>query len=373
MTRPRLAAAAALAVLALAVRYGGLRGEDFVYYYCAGRVSARGASPYDPGPYQACLDQAFGGSNPHVSRGTGSAYPPPAVPLFRAFAAMPYGTAFIVWNAVLAMTSGLLLCMAGSGWSALLLATWPGFILCWAYHKITLLLFAVLLGGSALISSGEQLGGGVVLSLLALQPQWLAAAGLFLVARRRWRALAALLFSAFSLFVLCDLGTPLWPWFQSASRHAQEIVGLDNQSLFVALFKIFRPLTGPVESHVFQAVRSTLSLALGLAAWLYARRKDDLPGFLLLILLAQPYSHGSDILWAFPLFAALVPDVRLGLAVNALAAAAFGFYTPGRLHAGGWEWGQGFAACALAAAWGAARLSASRTAEAGASPSSRPS
>lgn len=367
---PRPAERALLAVLAAAMlgalfaRYLPARGEDFAYYYCAGAAAAKGLSPYDPAPYQACVAEVLGGPNLNVSRLSGSAYPPAAMLPFRLLAALPYGSAYAWWNLLLLAASVVLLKRRGLAprdWPVLL--AWPGFILCWTYHKSTLPLFAVMLGGMGLAARGKELRGGALLGLLAFQPQWLGAAGLYLAARRRRRALGALSASALALFAAGALLAPLGPWLSSAASHSNSIIGLDNQSLFIALYKPLSGLIGPVHLDRFQAARYAVSLLLAALAWRVARAKEDLPAFLGLILLAQPYSHGSDALWAFPLFhasAARLAESR-GLSARAAGAAVLlselglilflGGFVPGRLHSGPWEDRQGYLACAVAVLW----------------------
>ncbi|HVR84496.1 MAG TPA: hypothetical protein VMU54_09310, partial [Planctomycetota bacterium] len=128
-TASALCAAALLAFVA--GRAWRLRGEDFLYYYCAGRVAAAGRSPYDPAQYQACIAGVLGHPNTNISRASGSAYPPPVLPLFGALARLDYPASFKAWNAALLLASlWLLWTLRAEPMDGLLLLTWPGFVLC---------------------------------------------------------------------------------------------------------------------------------------------------------------------------------------------------------------------------------------------------
>ncbi len=356
-----LAAAAALFVAARSWRSDG---EDFVYYYCAGVGASVAGSPYDPAPYQGCVGRAYGRANPNASRDAGSAYPPAAMPLFRALAHFSYPTAFALWNALLLLvTAALLAGLRGVPEDALLLALWPGFVLCWTYHKLSLALFGAALAGLGLVEQGREAAGGVALGLLALQPQWLAALGLYVAARGRFRALAAAAATAAALMLVGWRAGWFSQWLVSAATHADVLISYDNQSLFVALDK-------PLLAHgvFFPSVRSirafryALTLCLAAFAWRRARRPDGLGPFLGLMLLAQPYTHASDALWAFPFFLYLRDRAAArhrwrGNAPTAAALAAialawlFFLYGPGESNRIALENREGYLALALALAW----------------------
>ncbi|NNN04874.1 MAG: DUF2029 domain-containing protein [Elusimicrobia bacterium] len=300
----RLALALAVAaVLLLAARYWRSDAEDFVYYYCAGAVVRAGASPYADAPYQACLNAAYGGANPNASRGAASAYPPVAMPLFRALAALPYQASYALWNAILLAASlALILGLGFAPEDGVLLALWPGFVLCWRYHKLTLPLLAAALAGLRLLESGRELAGGAALGVLALQPQWLAPLAVRAAARGKRRAFVAAAATAVLLTALSWRAGWLTAWLSSAATHAHSFVGYDNQSLFVAALKGLLAVGLEPRSWLARPLRAALTVTAAALAWPYARRKDALGPFLGFILLAQPYSHASDALWAFPFF-----------------------------------------------------------------------
>ncbi|MFI5349694.1 MAG: glycosyltransferase family 87 protein [Elusimicrobiota bacterium] len=372
MNQPRRAGLIALSLLALAsifLVYRPLRYEDFVYYYCAGRSAATGRSPYEVEPYQACIAEVLGRPNLNVSKDTGSVYPPPAIALFRAFAALPYSAAFALWNAALLSASAALLWETSADPAAwLLLLSWPAFISCWAYHKMSIPLLLSFLIGMRLVDRGRHRLGGGLLCVLCVQPQWLGAAALSLAAQKRWRALGSLAAASLLIFAAAPHAW-LDQWVSSAAFHSENVIGFDNQSLFLSLYRPMRTLF-VVDLRWFQIARYGASLALGLLAWRCAAKKnsESLGLFLGLVLLAQPYSHVSDGVWIFPLYLNALArfqdrlrwtrpqTVAAGLLFNAAAVISAGGFLPGRMHRPDDVFRQGYLACAVAALYALSRL-----------------
>ncbi len=357
---------AVAAVLLLAARYWSADAEDFVYYYCAGAAASAGASPYAPAPYQACLNAAYGAANPNLSRGAASAYPPVAIPLFRALAARPYRTSYALWNALLlAVSLALILGLGFTPEDALLLALWPGFALCWRYHKMTLPLFTAALAGLRLLESDHELAGGAALGTLALQPQWLAPLALRAAARGKRRAFVAAAATAVLLTALSWRAGWMTAWLSSAAAHAHSFVGYDNQSLFVAALKGLLSLGLEPRPWLARPLRAALTVAAAALAWPCTRRENALGPFLGFVLLAQPYSHASDALWAFPFFlyirdAAARRFAWSGRTAAAAALGSLGLIWSVLMFAGGRgriavESREGYLTCALALAWLALR------------------
>jgi hypothetical protein len=295
------------------------------------------------------------------------------MPLFRALAALPYGTSYALWNAFLLLVSAALLAqLRGAPEDALLLAVWPGFALCWTYHKLTLVLFGAALVALRLMEEDREAAGGAALGLLALQPQWLGAVGLYAAARGRRRALAAAAAVSAALLLVGWRSGWLAQWLFSASAHANNLIGYDNQSLFVAIDKPLLAL-GLYFPRIWtiRAFRYALSLALAVFAWRRARRAEGPGPFLGLMLLAQPYSHASDVLWAFPFFLYIRDRAaaRFGWSGAAPTGAAlifvalawvFFLHGPGETGRIAVENREGYFALALALAWLALEIRAPR-------------
>lgn len=357
--------AAALAPLALMVwGFRGLRTEDFMYYYCAGATANAGASPYDEVPYRDCVRAAFGNPLVRLAAPTGSAYPPPAIAAFRALALLSYDRAFLFWNVLLvAGTLGLMRLLGRDAADALIVLTWPGIALCWIYHKIALLMAAGFLAAFVRLDAAPVLCGAL-LGLQVLQPQWLAAGGLYLAARRRWRPLALAAGVAALLLLLTARAGWLTQWAANAGVHAAALTSYDNQSLFLAAYKHLGWL-GNARNVWFLPGRALFGALLAALAFFLARRGAGLAPFLGVILLAQPYTHGSDSIWALPLLFLARGRWKkvLGWTSGAASAAFIGLNlllcwiclrTPnGRLEAADWQGYLSFFAVLL---WAAAEV-----------------
>jgi hypothetical protein len=355
--------AAALGLLALMIwAFRGARGEDFVYYYCAGATAGVGASPYAERPYGDCVREALGGAPLRLSAPTGSAYPPPAIAAFRALARLPYDRAFVLWSLILAAAAlAVLRALSRGPADALIVMTWPGIVLCWISHKLALLALAVFLGAFAGLEAAPA-ASGALLGLLVVQPQWLAAGALYLAARRRWRPLAFAVGVGAALFAATARAGWASEWARSAGVHAAALTGYDNQSLFLAAAKLVGPLGG---GGWFLPGRLACGAALAALAFAAAARGAGPPVYLGLVLLAQPYSHGADSIWALPLLLAARDRWRAALGARAGAVDA-AFVALNLLFCGlclytryGFDAAvdrQGYLTLAAAAAWAATGL-----------------
>lgn len=304
MRRHRAFAAALVLTTLWLWRFSSRRVEDFAYYRCA----AVSSPAYDASAYRSCVERVLGRPLPQPYPSLGFPYSPVVVAFFSAFNGLSDPAAFFTWNAV------LLAAAAAALWKVkepLLLACWPGFILALAYHKWMLLVFA------------GYLWGGPWLWAAAGHPQWAAALGLHSLLKRRWKELAALAAAlALSALWLSD-GAALLRWLESMGRHGS-VVTRDNQSLFLLLYR------GDLPLWLAETLRYGLGAVVAAAALYMGRRSSE--WYLALITLALPYSHASESLWAFPLFAAACGKTPLwGLAACAYLAFLFKFYPPGNL------------------------------------------
>jgi hypothetical protein len=303
MRNKRAFAAALLLTLALLWRFSSRRVEDFAYYWCTAQVST-----YEVAPFAACLQSALGRPLPAGYESFGSAHSPFVAAVFGLLKPLGYNGAFWAWNLV------LLLAAAAALWKVkdpLLLALWPGFILSLAYHKWTLVIFAAFLWG------------GGALALAAANVQWAVALSAVAFARRRWKEAAV---AVIGLSVgMAWLGSPeaVARWFENVRRHSG-VLTRDNQSLFMLLYP------GGLSFGVAETLRYCLGALLGAAALYVSRRSVEWA--LVLVVLALPYSHASESIWAFPLLAAALDKKSIwGLGACAYFAFLFKFYPPGNL------------------------------------------
>jgi len=360
-------------------RYDAQRGEDFVYYYCAGLTLRTGSSPYDAGPYQACIADALGRANPHATKTAVSAYPPNAALLFSLLTLLPYQKAFILWSLLL-LAATLLTAwrLSASPWSGDLTAesrlvlaafflTWPGLVFAWGYHKLTLLLFPLFLFAMPLSLGPRPLLGGLLLGGLGMQPHWFAGLAFFLALDRRWRAVggAAAGLALSFLPLAFGMGVPglVSGFLTSAREHSLWFLSLDSQSVLVGLYKPFLRYV-PSPTPAFQAAQFVFPVVLVGGYWLWVRRRPGLPPlapFLVVLLLAQPYSHASDTLWVLPaclVFFTAMSGGRKGevwkpalggLVFNASAALLLGGYPAAGLSARTLQFRAGYLTLAMVA------------------------
>lgn len=358
---PRAAVVLAFAAAFLAVAYyfRYRAAEDFVYYYCSGAVSLAGKNPYATGDFQGCIASWVGGPSPYAGSGLASAYPPNALLVFRSLASLPPPLAYGLWNLALLAASLAALCLLGGAaipWNGVLFLAWPGLMLGWGFHKISIPLFCCFLFAIRELRARRPVSGGLLCGVLSLQPQWFFCAALFLACQRRWRALAAALVLGGALcaaFSRPEAGA--LEWLASARAHAA-LWSPDSQNLFLAARRL-RPFA-------FGG-----SLLLYAAAALLCRKRDleCYPLFLALALLAQPYSHASDSIWIFPFFLATLGSIgrlldwpyaraaAIAVGVELTAAWCWRFYAPESLATPAFLEAQRFIALAAAgtaaAAW----------------------
>jgi hypothetical protein len=182
-------------------REGVVRGRDFLVFYVAGRMVRNGEADrlYD---HQRLLEiqqslAPLDQRNPAIYL-----FYPPILPLMISpLSRMPYEQALAVWWSLQAasfLMAAWLLSKAAvfdrpwrlTAWLAL-----AAFYPVWdtvLHGQLAAVLLLVLVGGLCLHRRGQLLWAGVVLSLLAIKPQYFAGAILWLLLRRDWRTIAAM-------------------------------------------------------------------------------------------------------------------------------------------------------------------------------------
>jgi hypothetical protein len=179
-------------------RQGRVRGRDFLQFYMAGRIVAQGEAPrlYDQ-EYFLEVQQSLVDTNdkcpPYLS-----IYPPNVALLFSPLARLPYPSAILVWWSVQAacfLGAGCLLFRELNpppGWRHTawlgMLAFYPLINTFWN-GQLAALFLLVLVIGLELRRRNRPILGGIILSLVALKPQFAAGVALWLVLRRDLRSL----------------------------------------------------------------------------------------------------------------------------------------------------------------------------------------
>jgi hypothetical protein len=201
MSDAALGLAVALLVCTICLAYVmvgiGLQGGDFLQFYTAGAVAVHGQADrlYDQTYFHAAQHSVRAASN------LSSLYPPMLALLMAPLALLPHSKALALWWLVQAA------CFLATGWMlytnmqisrawrvvalVALAALLPVWAAVWLGHLSPLLLL-ILTSGLTLHRRGAGTWAGVVLSALALKPQFALGIFLWLVVRRDWRAMAGM-------------------------------------------------------------------------------------------------------------------------------------------------------------------------------------
>jgi len=297
--------------------------EDFVYYYAGTGAYWAGENPYDPEAYQARLRPLLGGENPFPSKEHAWLYPPQMAFVFAPFALLPGNPllAYRVWSSALVVFALLLFSLLGRDRygppillaPAILFASPAADNAFWT-HRVVWMTLAACIGGIALVSRGKQKSGGAALALLGVQPQWWLVSAACLAAGRKWIALAVSAGLNAAVYAVYALGfRPLSEVGDYVSRIFEiggTVLYSGNQSLAAGAYRIalflreepwigVLPATGP-----FGAFRTASAVAFAAGAvllWRSRLRWEEKS--LLTVAFAvwvQPYTHGSEALWAIP-------------------------------------------------------------------------
>lgn len=321
---PRLVGAVVLLALAglVATSHGGFDamhrplGTDFSGVWVAGREVLAGhpAQPYDNAAHAAAQAAAFGRSDSYLPW----PYPPYALALAAALAALPYLAALAVWQGgtLLLYLAAVRRALAGAR-----LATRDVMVAAAAFPAVAInllhgqngFLSAGLIGLGALAVPRRPAVGGALLGLLAYKPQLAIAVPVALAAGRHWRAMAAAAATVAAMTAATWLAFGLAPWvgfvdnLGFARRVILEMGGLESwklQSAFAAARLLGAPLPA---AYAAQAV--VAGAALAALAWLWFGVHDTrlkLAGLAVASLLVTPYAVDYDLVILGPALAALV-------------------------------------------------------------------
>src|SRR5215213_5948589 len=197
---------------------------DYNYFYASATMALNGeASALYPASGEKTVqpgDPAFAAVRDDDERARlltkGAYYNPPALALLQApLAAIDFNTSYRIFTA-LSLTA--LVAFLTLAWrSGRRVPELPLFILgALAFrpaHEVvimghpTFFFLLALVGGFLLLKADRPVLAGLVLSLLALKPQWAVLPGLFLLARGEWRAFGTMLGAAAAIFLVPFLYT----------------------------------------------------------------------------------------------------------------------------------------------------------------------
>jgi hypothetical protein len=183
--------------------FGPLKGSDFIQFYTLGHIDARTAPStlYDPDAFHRLQTQLVPESDPEHYL---IVYPPHVTFLFRPFADLRYGSAALLWAAILALMYGGCMWLAWHPFRAvlpdrrLLIAAAAAFPPFWylVLHGQTAIvpLMAFCLGWLAL-EHRRPFWAGMALGLLLLKPQFALVLAVLVLVCREWSMLAGAIVS----------------------------------------------------------------------------------------------------------------------------------------------------------------------------------
>ncbi len=178
--------------------FGPLKGTDFVHFYTLAHVDARTAPTvlYDPVALHRLQIQLVPESD---AEGYLPVYPPHAVILFRPFAGLAYGTAALLWTAIVAVAYAGCIWLAWRPFRTVLhdrrlvvaaAAAFPPFWYLVLHGQTTIVpLLGFCLGWLAL-EHRKPFWAGLAFGLLLLKPQFALVLAVLVVVCRQWAMLA---------------------------------------------------------------------------------------------------------------------------------------------------------------------------------------
>jgi hypothetical protein len=194
-------------------------GQDFVNFWTGGRLALSGHvdAIYDREAYDALVKAWF----PPATGFLSFSYPPHILPLLSLLAALPYGTALVVWQ-TLGLTLFLWVSLAGAGRKQSLdllpyLMLSPIVILVITVGQASFFLAALFVGGLRLMAE-RPIRAGILLGLLTVKPQLGVVVPFALLILRQWRTAAAAAGSALALVALSIALFGVGPWQDYVAR-----------------------------------------------------------------------------------------------------------------------------------------------------------
>ncbi|MFK4510764.1 DUF2029 domain-containing protein [Bradyrhizobium daqingense] len=256
------------------------------------------------------LQEAFAGSTSFMPW----TYPPQFDLLVAPFALLPAGIAYLLFiTATLTAYLLALRAIAGNNFALILVVLFPTLAItvgCGQNGFLT----GVLIGIICLNVERRQIVAGLALGAMVIKPHLAIAAGVYMLATRRWAALATAAAIVLASSFLCTLvfGWQIWAGWLGAIRESAIFLERGFYPLF-RMISTYAALgrAGVPPSIAFwaQAAAACLALsAIGLALWLGAARKTS-PAFALGVVamvsvMISPYAYDYDL-----------PIVGIGLAL----------------------------------------------------------
>jgi alpha-1,2-mannosyltransferase len=242
-------------------------------------------------------------------------YPPTALLPVTAISYLPFEAAFWVWSGCFTLACVLLLRWGGVS-AVVITASLLSPAALWNFE---LGQFGIVMGGvlaaGLLLAQRLPLAGGAVLGLLVFKPQYGILVPFALLARGRWRAIAACGVVAAGIIglVLLLFGTAVWGIYlkvgAEVSRQVLELApnGFNSEKFGVSVFWMVRSFGAGMKLAYLLQILGTAMVAIGVWAVWRNQRWDAVTRMALTVflsLLATPYGYTDDMVaWSVALAA----------------------------------------------------------------------
>jgi hypothetical protein len=324
-SRVLLAVSLAAALAWAGLSHGGLDlaghplGTDFVSFWSAGRLAARGApaEAWRAAAHAAVEHSAVAGA----WRGyTPFPYPPSFLLVCLPFGVLPYLPALVAWIAAtgVAFAASLRRWLPPGAAPLVAAAAYPA-VLINAANGQNGFLTAALFGAGALFWGRRPFLSGLLLGLLAFKPHLGLLLPVAMLAARQWRAIAGAAISAAALTLAsaAAFGLEAWQAFLPTLAVQRAVVeqGVLEPGKVISLFSALRLWGAPLT--LAYAAQALLAAAVALAVARQAWRRPTERGTAALLVcaaaLAPPYLLDYDLtLAAFPMAWLLAEGIKDG-------------------------------------------------------------
>ncbi|WP_231730160.1 glycosyltransferase family 87 protein [Novosphingobium sp. Fuku2-ISO-50] len=273
-------------------------GSDFLAFWGAGRLVMAGT------PWQAFDLVAEQGAQAASHTGQMVAYvnPPPYLFLTGPLALMPYGAAWLTW-ALGSWVAWFLACRRLLPGEPVVLLSYPAAYLAACHAQNGFVTGALLVAGVLALSrkgARAELIAGALFGALVIKPHLALLIPLWLIAGRRWRALAAAAASALALCLLSLMvfGPETWAAWPKSFQVSAVLMEQNAGPFFLRMatpYALIRVLAG---ANVAIAAQIVITLAMVVLVWGETRRLGANAGTGALMLaataIASPYLFSYD-------------------------------------------------------------------------------
>jgi len=264
-------------------RNGNLKGTDFSHLYTLGSV---GLEHRTADLYNADAQAEITARRIPAAAGIRyiPMYPPQISIFFAPLAALPYGTALVIWLAISALVYGLC-CYAlwracpglrNEGWTVLLLAiAFPGFFHLIVWGQTSAIALACFTVAFFFLREERPFLAGLALGCLIFKPQLGIAAAFVFAYTRAWRVIAGGMLSAaaqLAVPVIYYGADSLRAWIHTMSSVVYSVPVLEPRPYQTHNLRIFWTMLIPGHALPFALYILSAAVILGMTAAVWSRR-----------------------------------------------------------------------------------------------------